>query len=397
MAGSNPHKYTAIKPVAQFVLPRFIDFTQIKLLVNWNILYPARRTLPPRPAIMKKKSVTIYDIAEHLSLSPSTVSRALKGDTKIAVRTRGRIAKAADELNYVPNTVAAGLRGGNTRTIGVIVPRIGRQFFANAISGIERVARERNYRVIITQSKEQQELEREGVAALLGARIDGIIASLSLETTEYDHFTKANRRNVPIVFFDRVTDQVPAHRVVIDDRLASRRAVEHLLEQGARRIAHLGGPESINIYQERHQGYADALAAAGIDYDEQLVFRAHLREEDAAAAVADFSDADFPDAVFCASDFSATGVLEHCRERGLAVPERVKIVGFANEPFTRYLTPALTSVDQRSEELGATAAQLLMDRIEGVAEAQQPQEVNLTAELIIRASSLSNPTAVAVQ
>ena len=213
---------------------------------------------------MKKKSVTIYDIAERLNLSPSTISRGLRDDARINAHTKALIAEAAAELNYQPNRVAAGLRGGATKTIGVIVPRINTDFFANAITGIERVARQHGFQLIITQCNERLAAERENVAALTAARVDGILASVTLETGEADHFAVLQKRQFPLVFFDRAPEHLPAHCVLVDDEESSYRAVRHLIEQGARRIAHLGGPESVSIYAARYAGYARALREAGM-------------------------------------------------------------------------------------------------------------------------------------
>ncbi len=337
---------------------------------------------------MKKKAVTIYDIAQRLSLSPSTVSRGLRGDERINKNTRKLIDATAKQLNYHPNRVAAGLRGGSTGTIGVIVPRIGRTFFANAISGIEQVARSRGCQVIITQSNEELETEIENVAALAAARVDGIIASVTVETREFRHFQDLQQQAFPLVFFDRVCRDFPAHRVVLDDYASSRSAVEHLLESGAQRVAHLGGSERLDLYRNRARGYRDALAAAGLTVvDELIAFYAVTEERGYEETRRLFELPQPPDAIFAASDYGALGVMTYCRAHGIRVPEDLLIVSFANEPFTRIIQPALSSVEQFSERMGVAAAELLFRQIDNDGPAGEFEEIVLPGELQVRESS----------
>ncbi|WP_116124803.1 LacI family DNA-binding transcriptional regulator [Lewinella sp. IMCC34183] len=343
---------------------------------------------------MKKKAVTIYDIAQRLNISPSTVSRGLRNDERINKETRRLISKTARELNYHPNRVAAGLRGGATGTIGVIVPRISRSFFATAISAIQRVARSRGLQVIITQSDERLEREMESVAALTSARVDGIIASISEETAQTTHFQELLRRQFPLVFFDRVVQDVPVHRVVLDDFQSARRAVAHLVEGGASRIAYFGGSQNLNVYRDRYAGYRSALAEAGLSQVDAFVNHNCLTEERGAEELAKmFTHANPPDAVLATSDFVALGVLTYCRERGISIPEQMRVVGFANEPFTRLTEPALSSVEQFSDRMGTLAAELLLRLIDDGEKLPGFQEIVVSGELKIRTSSLVHAAA----
>ena len=338
---------------------------------------------------MRKRPVTIYDIAQRLKLSPSTISRGLRNDHRINDNTKRLIQETARELNYQPNRIAAGLRGGTTRTIGIIVPRIGRYFFANVISSIERVARSRGFQVIITQSNEDARAESENVAALTAARVDGIIASVTVETTDPSPFQNLRKRHIPLVFFDRYLFGVAAHRVVLDDERCAYDAVNHLYTQGARRIAYLGGPEVLNVYRNRYAGYRRALAERSLPLDSDLVDLNCLKEElGSAAAQMMLERAQPPDAFFCASDYTALGVITYCRDQEIAIPERVKVVSFANEPFTRIMSPQLSSVDQFSERMGTAAAELLFSQIDRTETADQAEEIVITGELIVRTSSL---------
>lgn len=339
--------------------------------------------------LMKKRPVTIYDIAQLLQLSPSTISRGLRNDHRINHNTKRLIQETARELNYQPNRIAAGLRGGTTRTIGIIVPRIGRYFFANAISGIERVARARGFQVIITQSNEDARAEWENVAALTAARVDGIIASVTVETTDPAPFQNLRKRQIPLVFFDRYLSGVPAHRVVLDDERCAFDAVNHLYQQGARRIAYLGGPEALNIYRNRYAGYRRALEVNGLPLNPDHIDLDCLKEEPGlATAQRMLQHPEPPDAFFCASDYSALGVITYCREFNVPIPGQVKVVSFANEPFTRIMSPQLSSVDQFSETMGMAAADLLFNQIDRTDTGEKGEEVVIPGALIVRTSSL---------
>ncbi|CAH0999956.1 Catabolite control protein A [Neolewinella maritima] len=336
---------------------------------------------------MKKKAVTIYDIAQRLRLSPSTVSRGLRNDARINTNTKRLIADTAAQLNYQPNRVAAGLRGGSTKTIGLIVPRINRDFFANAISGIEQVARRHGFQLIITQSNERLAAERENVMALTAARVDGILASCSLETDTMDHFTVLQKRHFPLVFFDRVPDHFIGHRVVVDDEGLAYRAVQHLLEQGARKIAHLGGPDSVNIYANRYKGYVRALRENNLPLRPEYIDRNCLTEQQGYPATEKLLQLpDPPEAIFSASDWTALGIAKYCKDHGIAVPTDLAFMSFANEPFTSIIVPAISSIEQFSERMGAAAAELLFRQISN-SEPLAPERVVIDGELILRESS----------
>ena len=337
---------------------------------------------------MKKKSVTIYDIAQRLKLSPSTVSRGLRNDDRINADTRKLIGDAARSMNYQPNRVAAGLRGGSTTTIGVMVPRINRHFFANAISGIERVARARGYQVIITQSHESVVVERENLVALTSARVDGIIASVTIETQDTPHFDGLIKRAFPLVFFDRVGRGLASHRVLLDDRQSARRAVAHLIEEGATRIAHMSGPQHSNVYRDRYEGYHAALIEANLPFEEAYVVENCLTEDRGYEEIVKLlALPQPPDAIFAASDFPTIGIYRFCRENGIRIPEDLAIVSFANEPFTQIVEPAISTVEQFSEQMGAAAAELLFRQIDSKEAVLPVQEIIIPGALRVRDSS----------
>ncbi len=336
---------------------------------------------------MKKKAVTIYDIAQRLNLSPSTVSRGLRDDERINSRTKELIAATAADLNYQPNRVAAGLRGGATKTIGLIVPRINRDFFANAISGIEQVARSRGFQLIITQSSETLAAERENVAALTAARVDGILASCTLETDRMDHFVELQRRQFPLVFFDRVPEHFAAHRVIIDDAEMSYQAVRHLLDQGAAALPTWAGRIASVSTPVATLATPAPWEEVGLPLRHEYIDRDCLNEQKgypAAARLLALSEP--PDAVFTASDWTGLGITLYCKEHGVSIPEDLALVAFSNEPFTRIIEPAISSVEQFSGRMGAAAAELLFRQIDN-AEPLPTERIVQTGELRVRASS----------
>src|SRR6056297_2977361 len=220
----------------------------------------------------KQSETTIHDIAKKLNISASTVSRALNNNPLINKTTREKIKKVAREMGYRPNVMAANLRTRRTNTIGVIVPLINRHFFSSVISGIEEVAYKESFAVTISQSNDNFEKEEKIAQTLFSNRVDGLIVSIGMETKHFEHLQLFSERNVPIVFFDRIVDEIEAHKISVDDYKGGFKATTHLIEQGAKKIAHIGGPLNLNIYQKRLDGYFDAMKKAGLPvYDSMLL------------------------------------------------------------------------------------------------------------------------------
>ena len=301
------------------------------------------------------------------------------------------VRQTARKLNYRPNGIASSLRRGNTRTIGLIVPQINRHFFSNVIHGVELVAKSNGYQVIIAQSHETFESEREAIRTLINSRVDGVILSISKTTLDNTHLHNLIEDGVALVQFDRIFSDMRVPSVTNNNFVGGREAVLHLLEQGYCRIAHYCGPLNINIYQDRFRGYRDGLFAQGISYDPSLVFEDLITQEAAFDQTWQlFSKKNPPDAIFAASDFGALGVLMALRKMKIKVPEQVGVVGFANEPFTHLTVPTMSTVDQHSEEMGKVAARLLIDALQ-LSETQTIlKTMVLKPTLIIRESSLKS-------
>ncbi|WP_161890444.1 LacI family DNA-binding transcriptional regulator [Pontibacter russatus] len=336
-----------------------------------------------------KSKVTIHDIAQKLNITASTVSRALHNNPRISEATRKAVHKAARQMNYQPNNIAAALRHGRSHIIGIIVPTADRAFFASVVRGIEEVANKLDYKVIICQSYDNYEKEIQTIDALLSARVDGIIASIGKNTEVFDHYKKIQQEGIPLVLFDRTTDLLEVSQVMIDDYLGAYQVVEHLVQQGCRRIAHFTSPRKVSIFKERLRGYADALKDNGIAYDEELVVKSNLQLEDGRESMQQLLQLRHrPDAVFSASDYGAMGAMQVLKENKIKIPEEVALAGFSNEPFTCFTDPALTTVDQFSLTMGKRTAQLFFEHLKADDRKPLPQKIVLKPELIVRESSL---------
>lgn len=332
---------------------------------------------------------TIHDIARKLNITASTVSRALNDHPRISKETKKAVLKVAHKLNYQPNHIAAALRNGRSNIIGIIVPTADRSFFSSVIRGIEEIANQSRYNVMICQTHDSYTKEVDTVEALLNARVDGIIASHGKETIEFDHFQKIKRKGIPLVMFDRTNDECEVSNVVIDDYLGGYKATEHLIQQGCRRIAHFTNTRKISIYKERLRGYREALQNHGIAYDENLIVASNMQLEDGRQSMLKLLKQEvLPDAVFSASAYGAMGALQILKENKLRIPDDVALVAFSNEPFTSFTEPALTTVDQHPMRMGNAAAEIFLDEIAVGSEKYIPQKIVLKPELIIRTSSL---------
>ncbi|MGI4734366.1 MAG: LacI family DNA-binding transcriptional regulator [Janthinobacterium lividum] len=335
------------------------------------------------------QAVSMADLARELGVSMTTVSRALSDHHSIGAATKQRVLKLAKKLNYQPNHLAAALRKGQSRLLGVVVPYIEGKFFPSVIQGIEQAASKAGFSVIVCQSHEEVQLERRNVETLLHAQVAGVLVSLARNTQEFHHFDKVRSRGIPLVFFDRIPTTGLINSVVLDDQQGGFQATRHLLEQGCRRIAHLAGPQHLNIYRQRRQGYLDALAAYNIEPDEALTVYSDMTTEEGAQAMRQLLALPNPlDGVFGAGDSVILGALQMLKSQGIRVPQDIALAGFSNEGFTAITEPQLTSVDQRCEEMGEAAVRLFLELAAAPGAPFVQRQVVLQPELFIRESSL---------
>jgi LacI family transcriptional regulator len=338
---------------------------------------------------MSKAHFTIHDIARELNISASTVSRALHNHPRISEATRTAVHRVAAQYNYQPNVVASSLRQGRSRTVGVVVPRINRNFFSSVIGGMEEVLASAGYSLMICQSHERLDNEVSALQTLVNARVDAILISVSMETVDTRHLEALHNRGTRIFFFDRILEGLNVGSVAVDDRMGAYLNVKHLISQGYRRIMHLAGAEHVTVYRDRKKGYLDAMREAGMDADPRWIVEKPLVLEGGEAAFREWMALKAkPEAIFCAGDYAALGVLQAARKEGMRVPGDLGLTGFGNEPFTAYLQPSLTTVFQRGGEMGRIVAQMFLDCSAGETGSKDCYTSVLKPELIIRESSI---------
>ncbi len=334
--------------------------------------------------------VTIKDIARELNISPSTVSRALKDHPDISPSTKLAVNDLAKKLKYQPNSIALSLRKNKTDTIGIIIPEIVHFFFSTVISGIEDIAYEHGYNVIISQSNESYEREIFNTKAMLSHRVDGLLVSVSKETKDFSHFQELQDRGIPIVFFDRISEKMEASCVVINDFQAAFDAVEHLISQGKKRIAHIYGDQNLLICKQRYAGYKAALEKYNLPADESLTaYAPDLDFDEVRTITGGLLDAK-PDGLFAHNDMVAYGAMMEIKHREMAIPDDIAIIGFSNWRFSSLVEPGLSSMSQSGYEMGQEAALLFMEQLEKKDEPFEPIVKTLDAKLVIRGSTSKN-------
>ncbi|HOO98410.1 MAG TPA: LacI family DNA-binding transcriptional regulator [Bacteroidales bacterium] len=334
------------------------------------------------------REVTIYDVAKALNLSPSTVSRGLKNHPHIKKETRKKIQTAAGEMGYRQNKFASNLRQKHTNTIGIVVPRLNSYFMATAIAGIEKITSENGYGLIISQSLESWRKEILSVSTMFNSRVDGLLVSLAFDTKNMDHFNIFFKKDIPVVFFDRVSICGDCTSVIIDNFRAGFEVTTHLLEQGCRRILHLGGNMQRNVYSERFRGYREALAAHRIPFLQSLVIESDMSAQAGReAAINMLRMRPVPDGIFASSDTTAVSAIVELEKAGVKIPDDIAVAGFNNEPVSQVVKPNLTTVDYPAQDIGEIAATSLIGKIKDIRQANLSTIV-LKHSLVVRDSSL---------
>lgn len=330
---------------------------------------------------------TIVDIANELGITPSTVSRALAGNTNVKESTRRAVMDCARKMGYERNDLASDFRRGVAHTVGIIVPRINREFFSSIISAAESVFVEAGYTVVICQTHEKAEDERRALKTLASSRVAGILISHSAETIDgRDIKETLAGGNIKLVQFDRVFPSLPGSVVVNDDFNGAYAATRHLIANGYKRIGALVGYLGTDSFRNRFEGYKAALADAGMQYDPSIVYKETIVRETGYECASRAIDAGC-DALYSSGDFSALGALECARDRGLDIPGEFGIVGTANEKFGAMIAPSLSSVDQHSAEIGSNAAKEMLRLLSGKSEGGS---ITVGTSLVVRRSSSRN-------
>lgn len=332
------------------------------------------------------KHITIKDIARHLSLSVSTVSRALVNDKNIRRETKEKVLEAAKALGYKPNPVATNLKYGHTNTVGVIVPEMVTPFASQVINGIQSILYANGLKVIIAESHEDPQKEKENLQMMERFMVDGIIICLCSYKENKDEYLRLQQAEMPMVFYDRIPHGLDVSQVIVDDYMKTFFLVEHLIRSGHKRIIHLQGPDDVYNSIERARGYKDALAKFHIPLEADMLIKTGLTFDDGAKAANLLVEKNIPfDAIFAFTDTLAIGAMNRLRELNRKIPEEIAIASFSGTVLSTIVYPQLTTVEPPLQEMGKTAAELILEKIKNPASPNR--SIVLDAEIQIRASS----------
>lgn len=340
-----------------------------------------------------KRKITLKHIAKELDVSISTVSKALKNSEEISRDTKEKIQAFAKLYNYKPNNIAISLKNKRTKNIGVIIPDIVHHFFTTVFRGIEKYANEKGYNVIVCVSDESFDKEVINMEMLANGSIDGFIMALSAETqlkNDFNHLKEVTEQGIPLVLFDRVTDEISCDKVVINDYEAAYMAVKKLIDNGRKKIALVTTESYFNVSEKRSEGYYKALRDHNIAVDEKLILRLPFQYEEEEESKKFFMENEM-DAVLCVNEIFAIRSMRHAQKKGLRIPEDISFIGFTDGMLSKFSSPRLTSVAQHGEQMGEIAAEMLIEKVENESEEEEETfrtEV-LKATLIERESTIN--------
>lgn len=334
------------------------------------------------------KKTTIYDIAKALNITAATVSRALNDNPRISKTTRALVLTTAAKMNYKQNRLAVALKSGKSKNVGVVVPYIDRNFFSSVIRGIEDELYPKGYHVIISQTHNDNEREMKIIQNLFNAQVDGVLISTSYSHTQREQFESLIKKNIPFIFFDRKLNIPDLSSVTIDDYQGGFEATENLIEQGCKKIAHFRVNNDIEIYELRFQGYKDALLKHGLKFKPEYVIPIKSDMDAGMKAAEKLMQLSIPpDAIFSSTDTGLLGAVKYLQSLSIEIPNDFCVVGFSNEPFTQYMEPSISSIDQSPVEMGRMAARVFLEQMEDTDAIKIHKNVVLPAKLITRKSS----------
>jgi len=337
-----------------------------------------------------KQKITLKKIAKEFGVSISTVSKALKDSHEISTELKNRIQAFAKYYHYKPNSLALNLRNQNTKTIGVIIPEIVHHFFTTVITGIEKLANDKGYNVMICLSNESYEKEVLNLEMLANGVVDGIIASVSKETEEkddYRHFNDLINNGIPLVMFDRVVDEINCSKVIADDKGGAILATQQLIKNGCKRVALLTTPDYVTVGNERREGYLKALNDHNIEVDPNLIIKIDdkLMIEEQLSVL--FESDNHPDGIFAVNEIYAATVMKVARRYGYKIPEDIEVIGFTDGLISEFTTPSLTTVAQHGKTMGRKSCELLLDEIDSQDSEYQHKTNLIKTDLTIRDST----------
>ncbi|WP_439489479.1 LacI family DNA-binding transcriptional regulator [Algoriphagus sp.] len=338
---------------------------------------------------MKKKRISITDIATALHVTPSTVSRALNGGGKVSEKKRLEIVSLAKKLGYRPNPIAKSLLENRTHTIGLIIPEFTHHFYSRMLAGIESVTSQAGYQLLICTSNEKQKQEIKSTQTLLDARVDGILATISKMNDKFAHLQEVMDSGTPLVLVDRFSEEIETPYVISDDFQGAFSAVDHLSQSGCKNIIHIKGPENLSTTFTRFMGYKEALKKHGIGLKEELILESS--DENLQEKIRSCLLNHQVDGAFAYSDYLAFEVYKIASELQIRIPQQLSVIGYADEPISMYVNPTLSTVNQQPFEMGATGANYLLNKINNP---ETELEIKtLDTKLIIRGSCISSSKA----
>lgn len=336
------------------------------------------------------KRATLRDIAEELNLTISGVSKALSNHPGISATTKQRVQEVVARLNYRPNQIASSLRSGQTKIIGVIIPSADKSFFGSIVFGIENIINQNGYSILLYQSHELPENEIKGIDTFIQSSVDGIIATMGKQTVNFQHYLEVKKRNIPLVLFDTVNENIPVPTVTIDNYKGGFIAAEHLILNGYKRVAYISGLKHISIFNERLRGYTDALRKYNFEIEEDLIVYGQNTIKSGYDCMEKLLQLQSrPDAVVAVEDFTALGAIKALKAQKYRIPEDAGVVGFSNEGFSEHISPSLTTINQKTVEMGEIAARLLF-KMRNTANPYEgePDKIVIEPLLIVRESSV---------
>lgn len=334
------------------------------------------------------KKITIYDLAKTLGVSAGTVSRSLNDHPSISQKTKQKVIAMANELGYKTNKFAVNLSKQKSNTIGVIVPKLNSIFMSTVLAGIEKIANEAGYNLIISQSLESMEKEKINAKTLYDSGVDALLVSLAYDTSNFDHFAHYIRNKIPLLFIDRVHNLPNCSTIIINNRLAGFEATEHLITRGCKNLLYVGGNTKRNVYLDRLHGFREALEKHQLKFDKTHYLESDLSPDDVDAVIKYMGNLKNPvDGLFIASDNFAVHIMKALKKENYKIPQDIKIVGFNNDPISDLVTPTLTTINYPGYEMGILAGQSVISQLNGSINLQPANSITLRHQLIVREST----------
>lgn len=335
------------------------------------------------------KRITIYDLAKALGVSAGTVSRSLNNHASISQKTKDRVILKANELGYKTNKFAVNLSKQKSNTIGVIVPKLNSIFMSTVLAGIEKVANEAGFNLIISQSLESMEKEKLNAKTLYDSGVDALLVSLAYDTTDFIHFADYIKNKIPLIFIDRVHNLPNCSTIIIDNKSAGFEATEHLIAQGCKNLLHISGNLKRNVYSERLKGFQEALAKHNLKFKDANLLESDLAPSSVKEVIAHIKSVDIPiDGLFVANDTFAAHCIKELKKEKYKIPGDIKIIGFNNDPISELVTPTLSTINYPGYELGVLAGQSVISHLNGGIDLDPTNSITLRHQLIKRESTL---------